>query len=373
MHRTATTILVTTALWLIYGLIYAEQLVNLEASAEAPTPWSEALMISLFGMVACWVPLTLGIIWAVRRIPLERGRIAAAMVKLLAVVVAVFTLRAVFVAGLNPLLGWWYYEQPPFWDTLTHSASVNFMKSWLLIGAAYALVHWQNTQANRVRIAELESSLARARLDALSAQLNPHFLFNALNSIAELIHVDPEAADRMLVALSALLRFSLVSPEHEVRVDEEAALAAQYLAIEKIRLGDRLDVRWSVDPECGEALVPALILQPLAENAIVHGIARRRVPGTVHIAIRRNDTTLVIEVRDDGRSSDAPPRENGTGIGLNNTQARLRCLYGDNWALTLHTGVGEQSVVRVELPLRFVPAANDAPAPQALSVGAITR
>jgi hypothetical protein len=370
MHRTATTLIVTTALWLIYGLIYAEQLVNLQAPRDERVTWALALEHSLIGLVACWIPLTIFIVAAVRRIPLSRGMRIAGAAKLCVLVAAVLALRALYVWALDPVLRYWYDATPAFSEVFWHSVRFNFMMTWLIVGLAYGWGYWQNVQANRLRIAELEASLTRARLDALSAQLNPHFLFNALNSIAELIHVDPDAADRMLVALSALLRFSLVSPEHEVRVDEETALVAQYLAIEKIRLGDRLDVRWTVDPDCAQALVPALILQPLAENAIVHGIARRRAPGTVHIAIRRAADMLVLEVRDDGRSTDAPPREGGTGIGLNNTQARLRCLYGENWALTLHTGSGEQSVVRVELPLRFLAAANDAAAEP---IGALVR
>ena len=355
---------VASALWLLYCLSYADELLTFPDSKWGPITWSQAMLYGIIGIVLCWVPLTILLVETARHVRITRRTLFSGMVKLALAIVVVLFLRAVYIYLISPPL----YELLPlfpaepeqsFREMIATSARYNLIRVLVILAVCYSWVHLQNTQAARLRIAELESGLTRARLDALAAQLNPHFLFNALNSIAELIHLDPQAADRMLIALSALLRRSLSSPGHEVTVQEEAALVAQYFSIEKIRLGERLDVHWEIDPSCTQALVPALILQPLAENAIVHGIARRRTPGRIDIAIRCADERLVMEVSDDGRASEAAPRRGGHGIGLANTQARLRCLYGNDWSLTLHTGADARSVVRVDLPLRFLHAVND--------------
>lgn len=361
------TVIATVVLWTLYGLLYTHDLVDPPPGAASQN-WPQALRYTIVSVLACWIPLTLLLVAAARRIVPTRRNPAKSAVQLAAVVVVVLTLHAAYFTAIAPVLEAWQPGTPepgsqvPFATVLANSFRYSLVRVLMILAVCYAWVHMQDTHANRLRIAELETGLSRARLDALSAQLNPHFLFNALNSIAELIHVDQEAADRMLVALSVLLRRSLSSPGHEVSVQEETAIVAQYLSIEQIRLGERLQVRWAIDPGCLRALVPALMLQPLAENAIVHGIARRRTPGVVQIAMRHTATTLVIEVSDDGRTTDAPARETGSGIGLANTQARLRCLYGNEWSLTLHTDDDSRSIVRVELPLRFA-APCDAGAP----------
>ena len=359
------TVTATFVLWTLYGLLYSHDLVDPPPGA-APQSWLHALRYTFISVLVCWIPLTLLLVATARRVALSRRTLVSGAAQLAAAIVVVLTLHAAYITAIAPLLEAWQPgtpspgPHPPFSTVLANSFRYSLVRVLMILAICYAWVHMQDTHANRLRIAELETGLSRARLDALSAQLNPHFLFNALNSIAELIHVDQEAADRMLVALSMLLRRSLSGPGHEVSVQEEAAIVAQYLSIEKIRLGERLQVRWAIDPGCLRALVPALMLQPLAENAIVHGIARRRTPGVVQIAMHRTATMLVIEVSDDGRTSDAPPRETGSGIGLANTQARLRCLYGDDWSLTLHTDDDTRSIVRVELPLRFAAASDGA-------------
>jgi len=353
MRNAAATWLAASVAWLVYGLIFAEQLVNMERVAGVRVAWNEALFHSLFGLVLCWVPLTVGLVAIVQRFPLERGRLRAGIVASVLAVAAVLTARAVYVWALNPVFGFWYDVAPPFGQILSHSVRFNFMLAWLIVGVAHAWIYARNARASRLRISRLEAGLAQARLDALAAQLNPHFLFNALNSIAELIHRDADAADGMLVALSALLRRSLAHPSgHEVRVEEELVLLRHYLAIEQLRFGDRLDVRIEVQPACLDARVPALMLQPLAENAIVHGIARRRGPGTLQVDIRPFPPRLRIEVRDEGAAAAVPAASGGTGIGLDTVRGRLQCLYGEDWTLDLQTRDGLCSTVRIDLPLR---------------------
>ncbi|MDC8012162.1 sensor histidine kinase [Tahibacter soli] len=356
-RRMLATVAAATILWTVYGLVYADELALLPDASDPRLTWPQAFAYTFVTLLACWIPITLFLVAVARRVVPSRRTLGASAVKLAAAVVVVLVLHAAYFAAIGPWLDAWAPDPiepaPSFATQLARSFRFNVVRTLMLLAVCYAWVRMQNTFENRLRIAELESGLSRARLDTLSAQLNPHFLFNALNSIAELIHIDQDAADRMLVALSALLRRSLASPGHEVAVRDEVALVGQYLSIEQIRLGDRLGVRWAVDPDCLHALVPTLMLQPLAENAIVHGIARRRAPGVVEIAIRRTRATLVVEVSDDGSAADAPQRDTGSGIGLANTRSRLRCLYGDRWSLTLHTGDDARSVVRVELPLRF--------------------
>lgn len=367
MRRPVAAIWITSLLlWSVYGVIYAEQLVDY--AVGAPIGWPDALWLSFAGLVACWVPISAALAWATWRWPLEPGRLWSHGAILLLAVTAASVARGVFVWAMNPLLGFWYTEgQPPLLEIVWHSVRYNFVLGWMLVGFAHAWLYAQRAQSERARAGELEAGLVRARLDALSAQLNPHFLFNALNAIAELTHSNPRAAERMLVALSMLLRRSLASAgEQQVALEEELELAAHYLDIEKIRFGDRLAVQWSIDPRCAQARVPVLLLQPLVENAVVHGIATRRAAGVVGIDARRVDARLVIEVREHARDgADAHrPRSagSGSGIGLRNTRARLRCLYGDDWTLVLDTDTGGGSVARVELPFAAADAATPLPA-----------
>jgi two-component system LytT family sensor kinase len=177
--------------------------------------------------------------------------------------------------------------------------------------------------ARELRASQLEAQLAQAQLQLLRSQLHPHFLFNALHSISALMHQDVEAADRMVSRLSELLRASLEearSGRHEISLAEELALLEPYLDIEQTRFSDRLRVRLEVPEEARTAMVPALLLQPLVENAIRHGIAPRRGPGEVVVRAEHVAERLEIEVRDDGVG---PPQELHEGVGLRNTCSRL--------------------------------------------------
>ena len=224
----------------------------------------------------------------------------------------------------------------------------------MIVGVAHALVYAGRARQRERQAMALESRLAQARLESLSAQLNPHFLFNALNSIAETIHRDPEAADRMLVDLGALLRHSLgASQSQEVALREELVALDHYLGIEKLRLGERLRIEWGIDSASLDARVPHLVLQPLVENAIRHAIATRSTPGELCVRAARNEDRLILEVRDDGG---AHPTPHGSGIGLRNTRARLACLYGGDHLLEIVALVTGGTLVRLDLPYRTVGA-----------------
>src|SRR5690606_12891499 len=213
---------------------------------------------------------------------------------------------------------------------LAASLANNLLLLWLMVGACHAWLYAARARERERRAARLEADLAGARLQLLASQLNPHFMFNALNSIAEVVHLDPDAADRMLVALGALLRSSLerqATPQVPLR--EELALLRHYLDIESLRLGDRLRVEWRIGDDVG---VPRWRLQLRAEDGSVHALARRTGPGHLVVEARREGRALHLAVCDDGGG---PGPEARPGHGLANLRARLQQLHGTEASLQL--------------------------------------
>jgi two-component system LytT family sensor kinase len=207
------------------------------------------------------------------------------------------------------------------------------------IGVAHAVRFYGQAQERERTALQLRQRLSQAQLEALKSQLQPHFLFNALNGVATLMHWDARAADEMLTQLADLLRETLRHPgSYEVTLTEELALLDRYLGVVRARFHDRLTVHSDIDPAVGDALVPHFLLQPLVENALEHGIAQRPGPGCVEIGARRDGDRLRITVVDDGpglTTDGTGAGTNGTGVGLTNARARLHELYGADQALTL--------------------------------------
>jgi LytS/YehU family sensor histidine kinase len=198
---------------------------------------------------------------------------------------------------------------------------------------------------------KLESQLAKAQLEALRSQLQPHFLFNTLNSISALMQDDVEAAEDMLADLSYMLRVSLDnSTTQEVKLADELHLLEAYVRIQKRRFQGRLQVDTEAPPETLEAQVPSLLLQPLVENAIRHGLAPLSRTGKIQIASRKDAARLLITVSDDGCGL---PPEYREGIGLRNTRERLKQLYGAEAELHLHGAPGQGVTATVTVPFRI--------------------
>jgi sensor histidine kinase YesM len=210
---------------------------------------------------------------------------------------------------------------------------------WGLVGVAHALRFYERARSRERREAELESRLAQARLQALRMQLNPHFLFNTLNSIASLVHDQPRA-EGMIEALSDLLRLALgTSESQEVTLREELRFLDRYLLIEQTRFGERLRIETRIDVSALEAFVPILILQPLVENAVKHGIETQIAPGIIRIEAERAGEALRLAVSDNGRGLAAAADGNvKEGVGLSNTRSRLQELYGQGGSLELVPG-----------------------------------
>jgi signal transduction histidine kinase len=237
---------------------------------------------------------------------------------------------------------WLSYTQDQYlrnldWSLMTYAA---------VVGLSYALGYYRESQARALKAAHLETSLMEARLKTLEAELHPHFLFNTLHAISTLVHTDPEAADRMISRLSDLLRLTFDrSGAAGVALKEELEFLQKYLEIEQIRFQDRLAVKFDIDPETLDTDVPRLILQPLVENAIKHGIGPRAGQGLVQISTKKREDGTWIEVRDNGVGLSRHARARFTnGVGLSNTRARLECLYGSQHRLDFAEGNGGLSV-----------------------------
>jgi hypothetical protein len=231
---------------------------------------------------------------------------------------------------------------------------------WLIVSVMSALVHYRVSQEKDRRAAELSASLAKANLQALQHQLQPHFLFNALNAIAALVHSNPAAADDMIANLSDLLRMSLdLSREPEIPLRREMEILSCYLDIERARFQDRLEVKVEVEPAALDAWLPALLLQPLVENAVHHGLEAKTKLAPIAITARIADGNLHLTVADRGPGlatlADGSIKD---GIGLANTRARLRELYGERASLKITNGPEGGCVATAILPHHVKPIAE---------------
>ncbi len=239
---------------------------------------------------------------------------------------------------------------------LIRTASIQLPTFWLVVLALHGLHFYQEAKERERREAGLQSSLVLARLQALRMQLNPHFLFNTLNSIASLVYENPKAADDMISSLSELLRMTLNSSNRqEATLREELHLLDLYLQIEQARFGERLKLEKEIEPAALDAVVPILVLQPLAENAIKHGLESQLGPGLVSVSATRSEDLLILQVADNGRGPTS--REDGNikeGVGLGNTRARLQALYGDKSSMEIRSPEKGGCLVEIKIPWRTV-------------------
>jgi two-component system LytT family sensor kinase len=239
---------------------------------------------------------------------------------------------------------------------LFHLAPTNLWLWGLVVLASVLCVAipikiWNSARIEH-RLQEQEKLLMAAKVEALASQINPHFLFNTLTSISSLIRSQPETARMLIVKLSGLLRRLLRSHEHFVTLREELASIDEYLDIEKVRFGPSLIVAKDISPDSLDVVVPSMLLQPLVENSIKHGLSRRVGGGCITIRSHRENGHAVIEVIDDGSgmSEEALDRARVVGIGLRNVGERLRVIYGENYFLKLQSTPGEGTCARIEIP-----------------------
>ena len=220
---------------------------------------------------------------------------------------------------------------------------------WTTLVVAHAIYYYRGLREREAQTAKLTAQLAQAQLQALKMQIHPHFLFNTLNSIAALLHKDVEAADKMIARLGDFLRLTLKSSDTQlVDFEQELEFLKCYLDIEHIRFQDRLTVKMDIDPHALKAMVPNLILQPIVENAVRHGVARHTDPGQITIRARRQGARLIMNVEDNGPGLKV--NSNGSGIGLSNTRARLEQFYGNDFSFQITDSPDRGAIVTLDVP-----------------------
>lgn len=396
-HQAGTWALIL-ALWILLVLALSGALVFVRGVA-----WAEALNISLRNWYP-WILLAPAVAWLGFKFPFERDRLKVSVPVHLAACIACAIIMELLVGPpparfgpvpdqgfrapgpllnsyeanrrieresfeaqppRNPPAGQWAPNgpQPPFppgpvpsfqhrnrfLNALLIHAQMSIPVYWVIVSIVQALRFYQRSQDRERKAAELEARLAQAKLQALHMQLQPHFLFNTLNAISMLVHKDPQAADEMIANLSDLLRASLNTRSPEITLSQEMELVDKYLAIQQVRFADRLSIRKNLEATALQERVPALILQPLVENAIKHGLEPKPGPGKLEIHAAIQDGSLRIRVEDDGVGTANPGSENH-GIGLANTRDRLRELYGPEARLILTSSAPGGFAAEIVIP-----------------------
>jgi two-component system LytT family sensor kinase len=318
--------------WTGFALFFTSQSYMFQARSAGTIEWKGTLFNWLLGSYT-WFALTPLVLKLSNRFPLQRGKLLRS-VAVHAIAAPLFNITNIvlFVIALGLITGP-RLEARSLLESVWHFVIAEFhggmLVYWVIIGVSQATDYYRRYRERELLASNLETRLVKAQLDALRMQLHPHFLFNALNSVSVLMRKDVDAADRMLLQLSGLLRVTLArNAAHEIRLRQELEILDRYLEIEQIRFQDRLTVRTRVDPSALDALVPQLFFQPLVENAIRHGISDRETGGVIDIRAERQNGMLCLQVRDNGPGLNTPRGNLVEGVGLSNTRSRLEYLYG---------------------------------------------
>lgn len=336
--------------WTLVGLLAASQFVLTYTAQGNQAPVLRILQLTL-PLWYAWAAVAPAVLWWAHRFPLEPGRWIP---RLLAHVVALPVVGAVVVGvylALRALFG--APSSRSFLFEYVNSLHTHAFTYLVLVLVVHAVRYYRGVRDRELRAAELAGQLADARLRALRAQLQPHFLFNTMHAISAWVREDPDAAEEMLAELAELLRAVLeIDDRHEVSLRREMELARRYLSIQEFRFGERLEVDIEVDPGVLDVRVPTLVLQPLVENAMRHGVAERVGGGAVTIRAAAAGDGLEILVVDDGPGMEASAEDpEAWGTGLGNTAERLRELYGSAGRLELRN-LDPGLEARITLPLR---------------------
>jgi two-component system, LytTR family, sensor kinase len=350
----------------IIGLFEATQVYFSSARGTRPLSWGRSMSATMpsWFVLAALVPFVIAI---ARRFTLETLRKPNAIVAHL--------IASVVYAFVNILLTSWisdflFYDGTAvsfadnLWRLLGNYFTMVIVQYWGVVGVYYAFMYNRRYREKErtaaelaIKASQLEASLSRANLEALRMQLNPHFLFNTLNTVSVLaLKGEKQRVSRMVSRLSDLLRLSLENDRQTLSLKEELEFLERYLEIEQVRFKDRLSVTIDVDPAAYEAEVPSLVLQPIVENAVKYGFSQTIGPGEILIECHVIEGMLEINVSDTGPGLPESRVQSGsTGVGLTNTQARLEQLYGSNYMLQLTNRPGGGAQVHVRFPYTPMP------------------
>lgn len=334
--------------WTAFGLFsFAQVIAYNHVSGQPPLPWRPLLAVSL-ASAWMWALLTPAALWVANRLQFEPGQRVRSLILHGLAGVCFVLLSTILDRSMGLLLS--HSPLRPFMTSLLYRFDSRLLAYLCIVTVSQAARFAVLYREREIRAAELEALLARAELQLLKMQLQPHFLFNALNTIAEMAHNDPNDADRLIARLGHLLRLSLEQAGHQVvPFRQELQILEAYLEIEATRFQDRLAVELDMSPDVLEAGVPALLLQPLVENAIRHGMASGSGHGRIEIRGRVDDDQLRLEVRDNGPGF-PPVAQYREGLGLRNTRERLRQLYGGDHAFRLGNDPRGGAVVEIVFP-----------------------
>jgi sensor histidine kinase YesM len=344
-------------IWTFIGIVFTLQGYFTSFRSAKPVYFSDSLYLQMTWSYL-WALATPLVLWAASRLPIERNN----WVRSSLLHIPISIVLSGIITALGYVVVWLYWDwragMPFSFERMGRFVVGNFSEGigiYLLIALmSYAFSYYRRYREGQLRTLQLEAQLSQAQLHALKMQLHPHFLFNTLHSISALLNKDTEAARKMITRLGDFLRLTLEnSGSQEVTLQQEMEFLSCYLEIERIRFQNRLITRMDVAQPTLVAKVPNLILQPIVENAIRHGIAPRSTPGLIEIEAKQRNGTLRIQVRDNGpglskhRTSDVLFKK---GLGLANTESRLERLYGAAHLFDLSNNPDGGLIVTLEIP-----------------------
>jgi two-component system LytT family sensor kinase len=348
-------------IWTLIALFFSGQIYFMSLIADIREEMSSPFFAQ-FSYCYLWALATPLVIWLAQRFPIERQRWHRSL--LIHILSGLFIVVILSAAYHLSIYFWYSQDSKPYslWYTVRSvifNSSQGFGIYSLILLFVHAYSYYRSYQAAMLLKVQVEGQLSQAQLQALKMQLQPHFLFNTLHSISALLNKDKEAARKMIARLGDFLRLTLEnSGAQEVTLQQEIEFLTCYLEIQRVRFQDRLTTSLDVEAEALDAQVPNLILQPIVENAIRHGISQRSTPGLIEIQAKRQNGVLRIRVRDNGpglpvnRSHEKLFQK---GLGLANTQTRLMRLYGNAHRFELANDPGGGLVVTLEIPVTHAP------------------
>jgi two-component system LytT family sensor kinase len=364
---------ISFGVWSFVALVATFTIYQFYRTTNTPMSFMSTLG-SEFCQILSYAPLTPFAFWFAIRYPIRRENWMIRSLQYLAAGL-VFSAAHLALRAATPY-GYWDPKTGEWGSAIWNSHSHAFEVQWLalrkdflamvvdditgtfapIVLVAHAVSYYRRLREREVRAAQLEGQLAKARLQTLKSQLQPHFLFNTLHSISSLMLTDVQAADRMMTRLGDLLRMSLESAGTQITtLSRELEFVNCYLEIEKVRFAERLTVTLDIAPETLDAWVPHLLLQPLVDNAVKHGISKRAAGGEIQIAVTARNGELQLEVRDNGPGPSKHGVIPSSGLGLRITRDRLQSLYGQHQSVELLSPPEGGALTRVCIPFRVEP------------------